>query len=49
MPKEMERKLKVAAREKFHSITSPQARAYIYGTMRSTGWTPSREKKGRGK
>jgi len=40
MPEEMERKLKAKAKKKFGSTTSKKARAYIYGTMRKTGWTP---------
>lgn len=44
MPKEMERRLKAAAVKRFHSTTSPRARAFIYGTMRRTGWTPKRRK-----
>jgi hypothetical protein len=42
MPKKMERVLKKTAKKKFHSTTSPKARAYIYGTMRKTGWKPKR-------
>lgn len=45
MPEELERKLKRKARKKFGSIKSKRARRYIYGTMRETGWKPSREKK----
>jgi hypothetical protein len=44
MPKAMERKLKAQARKRFGSTTSARARAYIYGTMRKTGWKPKREK-----
>jgi len=44
MPKALERKLKARARKKFHSTKSKRARKYIYGTMRKTGWKPSREK-----
>ena len=44
MPKEMEAHLKIEALKKFRSETSPRARAYIYGTMRKTGWKPEREK-----
>ena len=45
MPKAMERKLKMRAKARFGSTTSKRARKYIYGTMRKTGWKPSREKK----
>jgi hypothetical protein len=43
MPKKMERELKAEARKK--GLTGKHAEAYIYGTMRKTGWKPSREKK----
>ena len=45
MPKELERKLKAAAIDRFGSAGVPKARAYIYGTLRKTGWTPSAQKK----
>ena len=41
----MEADLKRRAKKKFGSTTSVKARKYIYGTMRDTGWKPSREKK----
>lgn len=44
MPVKMERALKQGARKKFHSTKSKRARAYIYGTMRKSGWTPRRER-----
>lgn len=47
MPKAMEAALKVEALKKFRSTTSPRAGAFIYGTMRKTGWTPSTQKKGK--
>ncbi len=43
MPKKMERELKVEAKKK--GLKGERADAYIYGTMRKTGWTPTREKK----
>jgi hypothetical protein len=43
MPEAMERALKKQAKKKFRSTNSKRARAYIYGTMRKTGWKPSRE------
>ncbi len=45
MPKAMERALKAKARKKFGSSTSKRARAYIYGTMRKTGWRPKKRRK----
>jgi len=43
MPEKLERELKKTASKKFGSTTSKRARKYIYGTMRKTGWKPSRE------
>lgn len=43
MPKAMERKLKRQAKKK--GLGKKRASAYVYGTMRKTGWKPSREKK----
>lgn len=45
MPKAMEKHLKDAARKKFGTTTSERAKAYIYGRMRDTGWTPSHQRK----
>jgi len=45
MPIALERALKRRARRKFGSTSSKRARAYIYGTMRKVGWTPSRRRK----
>jgi len=45
MPAALERKLKSESKKRFGSITSARARAYIYGTLRKTGWCPNREKK----
>lgn len=42
MPKEMERKLRAEARKK--GFTGERADAYVYGTMRKTGWVPSTQK-----
>jgi hypothetical protein len=47
MPIKLERKLKKKAKKLFGSTKSKRARKYIYGTMRKTGWRPSREKKGK--
>lgn len=43
MPKAMERKLKVEAKKK--GLTGKRAGAYVYGTMKKTGWTPKKGKK----
>lgn len=45
MPKQLELKLKKQARKKFGSIKSKRARAYIYGTLRKTGWRPKRKRR----
>ena len=39
----MERKLKAEAKKK--GFKGKRAAAYIYGTMRKTGWKPSKQKK----
>lgn len=43
MPKVLERKLKVEARKK--GFTGKRADAYVYGTLRKTGWIPSTQKR----
>ena len=43
MPKELEEKLKRKAREK--GLRGERADAYVYGTMRKTGWVPERERR----
>lgn len=45
MPKALERKLKAQARKK--GFSKKRADAYVYGTLRKTGWTPSTQKKGK--
>lgn len=45
MPEVLERKLKAQARKK--GYTGERANAYVYGTLRKTGWTPSSQKKKR--
>ena len=45
MPAALEKKLKAEAKKK--GIKNKDA--YVYGTMRKTGWKPSREKKARGR
>lgn len=42
MPKELEEKLKKEAAKK--GLTGERADAYVYGTLRKTGWTPSHQK-----
>ena len=43
MPKKMEMELKKEAMKK--GMKGEKADAYVYGTMRKTGWTPSTQKK----
>ena len=43
MPAKMERKLKAEAKKK--GLSGERADAYVYGTMRKTGWRPSSQKK----
>lgn len=40
MPKILEKKLKKEAKKK--GLKGKKANAYVYGTMRKTGWKPSR-------
>lgn len=42
MPKVMERKLKKNCKKKGWS--KERCNAYVYGTMRKTGWKPKKEK-----
>lgn len=42
MPKSLHRKLKKQAKKK--GLSKKRANAYVYGTMRKTGWKPNREK-----
>jgi len=44
MPKKMEKKLKRQAKKK--GLKGKKAKAYVYGTMRKTGWKPKRERSG---
>jgi hypothetical protein len=46
MPKALEQKLKREAEKKFPKDEERQD-AYVYGTLRKTGWTPSTQKKHR--
>lgn len=43
MPKELEKKLKREAKKK--GLKGERADKYVYGTLRKSGWRPSREKK----
>jgi len=43
MPKVLEKQLKKEASAK--GLTGERANAYVYGTLRKTGWTPSTQKK----
>jgi len=43
MPKALERKLKKEAKKK--GFKGERADAYVYGTLRKTGWKPSTQKK----
>jgi len=43
MPAELEKKLKKEAIKK--ALTPERKNAYIYGTMRKTGWKPPKERK----
>lgn len=43
MPKALEQKLKRKARAKGYS--KERADAYVYGTLRKTGWAPGKKKR----
>lgn len=43
MPKKLERKLKAQARKK--GFGKKKTAAYVYGTLRKTGWKPSKQRK----
>lgn len=42
MPKKMEKSLKKQARKK--GLKGKRKNAYVYGTMRKTGWKPKKER-----
>lgn len=45
MPEKLERELRREVEQK-HPNWSPERKdAYVYGTLRKTGWTPSTQKK----
>jgi hypothetical protein len=46
MPEKLEKELKKRVVKR--RLGKKQADAYVYGTMRKTGWKPSREKKAHG-
>lgn len=43
MPKKMERELKKEAQKR--GMSGKRADAFVYGTMRKSGWKPKRERK----
>lgn len=43
MPKAMEKKLKMEAKKK--GMFKKRMGAYVYGTMRKTGWKPKKKSK----
>jgi len=43
MPKKLKRKLQRQARKK--GFGKKRTAAYVFGTLRKTGWTPSKRKK----
>lgn len=47
MPKKLERKLKKQARKKgfIKDGLTERGKRYVYGTMRKTGWKPSKKRK----
>ena len=47
MPKKLEQELKRKARKK--GLKGAKADAYVYGTLRKTGWKPSNQKRKKGK
>ncbi len=47
MPKALEDELKRKAKTK--GLKGKAKAAYVYGTLRKTGWTPSTQKKGKRK
>ena len=44
-PEKLERKLKAEARKK--GLSKERTGAFVYGTMRKTGWKPNKEKRGK--
>jgi len=46
MPKELERKLKKECKKK--GLGKERCGAYVYGTLRKTGWSPAHKRKSNG-
>lgn len=44
MPKKLEQQLKREVNKEHPGWTQKHKDAYVYGTMRKTGWKPAREK-----
>jgi hypothetical protein len=42
MPKKLEKKLKASAKKR--GLRGEKADAYVYGTLRKTGWKPKKKK-----
>lgn len=42
MPKKLERQLKAKAKSK--GLSKERSDAFVYGTLRKTGWTPKKKK-----
>jgi hypothetical protein len=45
MPEKMEKELRKEVEKKHPNWSKEKKDAYIYGTMRKTGWSPSTQKK----
>jgi hypothetical protein len=45
MPEKLERELKADVERKHPGWSKKRKNAYIYGTLRNTGWVPSAQKK----
>jgi len=45
MPEELERKLRAQVNREHPNWSEERKDAYIYGTLRKTGWVPSTQKK----
>ena len=42
MPKKLEKKLKIQAKKR--GLSGKRLSAYVYGTLRKTGWKPKKKK-----
>jgi hypothetical protein len=47
MPKVMERKLRRQVNKEHPGWSDERKDAYVYGTLRKTGWKPSHQKRGK--